>query len=291
MELVSHTIGVKSRSKSQILVMPVGDIQWAGMPQEIALGMLKRHIKWGVEQGAYFIGMGDYIDTFSPSNRARLTSAGLYDTAMKVTDKMTKDLVDEIYDEALAPSKGRWLGLLEGHHFNEFRDGTTTDQYLSQKLDAKFLGTSAYVRLSFHNGTKRGATLIWCHHGVGGGGTMGGSLNKLENLAKSWEADIYLLGHDTKKVGAPIDYVKPIFPNNGAPPRLVHRTRIIARTGGFLKGYIPGNKHGQVPRGNYVEQAMLNPVALGGVLVKITPAWLDTPEGSTVWHPDYKVEA
>lgn len=273
--------------------MPIGDIQWAGDQAEVALGMLKRHIQWGVDHGAYFIGMGDYVDTFSPSNRARLTGAALYDTAVKALDKDAELRVDELYREALKPSKGRWLGLLEGHHYHQFRNGMTTDQYLADKLDAKFLGTSAYVRLLFRaskpsaSHPKMGSVMIWCHHGAGSSGTQGGSLNKIAAVANSWDADIYLMGHHHRKNGAPIDYVRPVYPPRGKP-HLSYKTKLLVVTGSFLKGYIEGRRDGIVPRGGYVEQKMLNPVQLGGVLVKIRPRW--NKDGEQIWAPDLNVE-
>jgi hypothetical protein len=288
LELVSHSIPAKVGQ--EILVLPVGDIQWSGRDSEVAMGMLKRHIEWGVEKGAYFLGMGDYIDFMSPSNRQRLAQSALYDTAIKSIDDKARSLVEDLYLKALKPSRGRWLGLLEGHHYHEYRDGTTSDQDLAERLDAPFLGSCAFVRLMLQmTKTRRAPVTIWCHHGVGGGVTLGAPLNKLERLLVSWEADIYLIGHHHKKVAGPIDRIEPVWNGNRKDASVVHRTKIIACTGGFLKGYAPGECQGKVPRGGYVEQKMLNPVALGGVLVKIKPRWANASENSG-WVPDLGVE-
>lgn len=285
MELVTK----RFPATKELLLMPVGDIQWAGDEAEVALGMLKRHIKWGVDHDAYFIGMGDYIDTFSPSNRTKLTGAALYDTALKAMDRDAEARIKEIYNLALKPSKGRWLGLLEGHHYHEFRDRTTSDQLLAKMLDAPFLGTSAYVRLVFpksNNSSSAGAVTIWCHHGQGSSSAAGGAVNRLSRVISTWDADIYLMGHHHKVGAQPMDYIRPIFPNHGAP-RLMHATKLLVATGSFLKGYIVGRKDGPVPRGGYVESAMMNPVQLGAPLVKIRPRW----EGdSDLWAPDFGAE-
>jgi hypothetical protein len=285
MELVSHVI--PARVGREILIMPISDIQWSGRDNEVAMGMLKRHIAWGVERGAWFLGLGDYIDFMSPSNRQRFISSALYDTAVKSIDDKARSLVEDLYMQALKPSRGRWLGLLEGHHFHQYREGTTTDQDLAKRLDAPFLGSSAFVRLVLQmTKTRRGSVTIWCHHGVGGGATAAAPLNKLERLLASWEADIYLMAHHHKKVAGPIDRIEALWgEGNGAKAGLVHRTKIIACTGGFLKGYAQGDMDGKVPRGGYVEQKMLNPVALGGVLVKIRPRYI-----AGAWAPDLNVE-
>lgn len=303
MELVSHAIPAKVGQ--EILVMPIGDIQWSGRDPEVAMGMLKRHIQWGVDQGAYFLGMGDYIDFMSPSNRARFAASALYDTTVKSVDDKAKSLVEDLYLQALKPSRGRWLGLLEGHHYHEYRNGMTSDQDLAERLDAPFLGMCAFVRLQLQlSKTQRGSVVIWCHHGVGGGATLGAPLNKLERLLTSWEADIYLIAHHHKKVAGPIDRQEAVWSGNRGAAEVVHRTKIIACTGGFLKGYtnepvgkktkrVAGGGLDGVPaavrRGGYVEQKMLNPVALGGILLKIRPRWKDA-RTCTGWSPDLNVE-
>lgn len=293
MELVSYSFPAKGREGDTLLLMPVGDIQWSGDRKGVALGMLKRHIEWGVDKGAYFLGMGDYIDTFSPSNRASLRGTKLYDSARAAISAKAVELTEEIYDKALAPSKGRWFGLLEGHHFAEVEGRGTTDQILAEKLESKFLGSSAYVRLKFirdHKGAGGNNVDIWAHHGAGGGGREGSPLNKLDQVPRMFAADIYLMGHQHKKPAATVPYIQPYYPKGGGEPRLIHRKRILAGTGSFLKGYIEGAKDGSTPRGNYVEQKMLLPLQLGGVLVKITPRWKDMSDGNTIWLPDFNVE-
>jgi hypothetical protein len=305
MELVSHSIPAKVGQ--EILLMPVGDIQWSGRDNEVAMNMLRRHIEWGVERGAWFLGMGDYIDFMSPSNRARYEAAGLYDTTRKSVDDKAAALAEDLFEKALKPSRGRWLGLLEGHHYHTYRNGITSDQDLAERLDAPFLGACAFVRLMLSlgsNSNKRGSVVVWCHHGVGGGVTLGAPLNKLERLLTSWEADIYLIGHHHKKVAGPIDRIEPAWRGNRREATVVHRTKIIACTGSFLKGYATEDgaaskvrrttkglegTPAEVRRGGYVEQKMLNPVALGGILVKIKPRWTNTADGSG-WMPDLNVE-
>lgn len=285
MELKSYSIAPEIK---ELTLMPVGDIQYTGTRGDTAdMDRLVRHIQWGVEKGAWFLGMGDYIDFASPSNRQRLRSAALYDTAEDVIEETAKRMVDELYDKALKGSEGRWLGLLEGHHYTQLRDGTTTDQYLCNLLRTQFLGTCSYIRLVFEGGkTRRGNVTIWCHHGTGSG-RIGAPLNKLEVLPTYWDADIYLMGHQSKKVAAPLDRIEPVW-NGRGEPHLVHRTIVIAGTGGFSKAYLHNSTQGSTPRGGYVEKAMLSPVALGGVVVTIKPRW-KSKGGMELWSPDINV--
>lgn len=296
MELASYTFkvkGVNNEAREPLLIMPIGDIQWSGQRGDTTLEMLKRHIGWGMEHKAWFIGMGDYIDFLSPSNRQRLSAAALYDSAADVIDDKAMELTEEIYREALKPTKGRWLGMLEGHHFTQLKSGMTTDMRLCQMLDAKFLGTSAMIRLVFKGSGKTGNVTIWAHHGVGGGmATTSAALNKLTRMATHFRADIFLMGHITKQTVEPQDVVEAVWSGRGEP-HLIHRVRLLAVTGGFSKGYQVRRKDGIVPRGNYVEQGMMAPAALGGIKVRIVPKWGRQGQSHSEakhWLPEMSVE-
>ena len=296
MQLISSTFPWKP-----LVIMPVGDIQWFGDDHEVALDKLRKHILWGVQQGAWFVGMGDYIDAFSPSNRQRLKSAGLYDNANRIVDRAAVDLVDQLYDKALKPSEGRWLGLLAGHHFADLRDGTTTDQYLAHKLKTNHLGDCAYIRLVFKRPAPQtsgsGEVLIWCHHGEGSGQSAAAPVQKLERLPATWEGDIFLMGHQSKIAVAPVDRCFPVWPqaNGVQQPQLFYRTVILCGTGSFMKGYVEGRYEGQTPRGTYIEKRMLRPVSLGSPVITVTPRYKDTPRDggkrprTKVWLPDIRV--
>jgi hypothetical protein len=223
-----------------------------------------------VDMKAWFIGMGDYIDYMSPSNRQRQAAAGLYDTAEQVMADKTRALVDELYAEYLRPTEGRWLGMLEGHHFAYLDTGETSDQYLCQKLKAPFLGTSAILGLAFptHFGTRM--VEVWAHHGAGGGQKAHAPILKLENMAAYWHADIFLIGHMTKRGAAPIQRTRAVWQTSG-PPVLRDQEIHLVGTGGWLKGYPERARVGRTPRGGYVEQKMLTPVSLGAPLIRITP--------------------
>ena len=297
MQLVSYSMPWKP-----MVLMPVGDIQWFGDQREVALEKLKKHILWGVQQGAWFLGMGDYIDAFSPSNRQRLKSAGLYDNANRVVERAAVKLVDELYDQALKPSKGRWLGLLAGHHFAELRDGTTTDQYLARKLGTQFLGDCAYVRLLFTKGggagpksAHTGSVTVWCHHGEGAGMSAAAPIQRLEKLPASWDADIFLMGHQSKIAAVPMDRCFPVWPHQQGmhEPKLYYKTVLLCGTGSFMKGYVEGRQEGLTPRGTYVEKGMMRPVSLGAPVITITPRDKDTEKDargkrSKVWLPDIR---
>ena len=171
----------------------IGDIQWAGKKHGgTALTYLKQTIKGALEAEqdnriVRFLNMGDTVDFASPSNRARLKAANLYDTAMDIIDHKAEELCDEIYEEALKPTRGKWVGWVEGHHLHEFKDGTTTDMRLCTMLEAQFLGTTGLLNIYLTRGTTHLPVVVWFHHGVGNGQTGYYPLQRLEKVAAVWE--------------------------------------------------------------------------------------------------------
>ena len=255
----------------ETILMPVGDVQFAGGGEldPCDVDRFQRHIAWGMDQGAYFLGMGDYLDVASPSNRDRLQAAKLYDSIQEMIEEAANRQLEK-FQALVKGTEGRWLGLLEGHHYYEFEDGTTSDTRLSTYLKAPFLGDAAMLRVTFKAQDKnRTGCTIWCHHGVGGGRFVGAPLNLLENIIKAFEADIYLIGHQHKKVSAPLDRIYVNWDTD--PPRVQHRRIIIGCTGGFLRGYMQGHQKKGRPQGTYVEQRMLTPTALGGLVIRMRP--------------------
>lgn len=245
--------------KNRVVIAPLGDIQWAGTKGSTARDCLARHIDYALEHDAWFIGMGDYIDFASPSNRARLKSAGLYDTAEEVLEEAAGGLVEQVYEKFLKPTTGRWIGLLEGHHFFEF-GGRTSDSLLAEKLKTRCLGTSAYVNI------KPAGVTILATHGNGGGILPGSPANKLYHWSAGLQgADVYLMGHNTKLSANRLSRPRPRW--NVKEPDLTHSDILLVNTGGFSRSNIPGHRRGGIVRGDYAEQGMMTPSPLCAPLV------------------------
>ena len=253
----------------------IGDIQWSGDENTVAVSYLKETIAHALAAEAQghivrFIGMGDYIDFASPSNRSRLKAANLYDTAGDVIDQKALSLVYEVYD-FLKPTKGKWLGLVEGHHFHEMKDGTTTDMRLCEMLKAEFFGTTGLLNVQFRRETsdQQIGLVIWFAHGTGSGQTGYYPLTRLEKKSAEWErVDVFAMGHTTKKV---MEYQNRVYPRWSPVRDLAHRKVILVGTGGYSKCYVEGAKQGRVPRGGYAEQKMLHSSIIGSPVVHARP--------------------
>jgi hypothetical protein len=274
MQLLTRTLPWKPTH-----ILPLGDIQWAGKGHfSVSLGSLLRNIKRALayeQQGhtVLFAGMGDYIDFASPSNRARLAAADLYDTAVDVIDAAALSLMREIYDEALEQTKGKWAFLLEGHHFTQLTTGATTDMELAKLLKAPFAGTSVVMKFTFaqEKSQARVPFVVWAHHGCGNGQTLYYPLSRLEKVHADWEGvDVYMMGHTTKQGAAPINRIRPQWHTKGRPD-LTHRTGYLVGTGGYSKAYAEFSMQGRVPRGGYAEKGMMRASVLGSPIIHINP--------------------
>lgn len=253
---------IKVNTRHQrVVVAPMGDIQWSGRSGPTAQDHVRRHIEHCLKYDAWFIGMGDYIDFLSPSNRKRLTQADLYDTASEVITEKAHELVDEVYDTLLKPTTGRWLGMLEGHHFFQTQ-GETSDQWLAEKLKAPFLGTSAYVRL------EPSGVVLWAHHGQGNSVLPTGPLNKLYHVSHGLAgADVYLIGHTTKMSVARLSRPRPNWDKDD--PDLTHSDIFLVNCGGFSKSNLVRSRCGRIPRGEYAEQGMMTPSPISAPILFI----------------------
>jgi len=260
LELISFPV---PKSLDKLTIAPIGDIQWSGEAGPTAQDHLKRHIEYCLEHDAFFLGTGDYIDFMSPSNRHRLQAAGLYDTARDAIWSKAIELTEEVFEKFLKPTKGRWMGLVEGHHFSQF-EGEHTDEILAEKLGCKFLGTSAFVRVPSAD------FVIYVHHGIGGGQLPGSGLNKLYHLAAGLQgAEVYCMGHNTKMVSGRLSRPFPIWGKRNSEHSMEHRDVHIVNCGGFSKSNIVGHSVGARPRGDYAEQGMMTPSPLNAPIITV----------------------
>ena len=248
-----------------VKVAPLGDIQLGSPGTDIK--RLREHVRKGVDMGVFWIGLGDFSDFLSPSNRRYLKNAGLYDTATEMIERWHREHMDELKD-ILAPTKGMWLGFHEGHHFYEYASGNTSDTDLAEFLDAPFLGTAAVTRLTFQGDNKKAVDcLLWSHHGEGGGMDP---LRRLISVAPGFpQIDIFLQGHNTQLGSQKRDNIWFY----GGPGKLRMRTKeqMFVACGGFMQGYNQGSRIAGRANGSYVEKGMMRPTAIGGPLLTITP--------------------
>lgn len=210
-----------------------------------------------------FLGMGDYDDFASMSERAILINPGLHDD--------TRWTIDDIYTQRnmqfskeIGFMRGKIIGLVEGNHYGVYSTGSmTTTQELCNILKCRWLGVNAFIRVSFHYklGGRKTCLDIFAHHGRGASRMVGSSLSTVEQMASNAEADIYLMGHDHKLGAIKIDRLH-LQGNRGLV--LKDKTMLLARSGSFLQGYVPD-------RQSYVVKAGMKPAHIGFLKIILTP--------------------
>lgn len=211
-----------------------------------------------------FLGMGDYLDSYSTTERMIMYNPALHESTKKREEEMARGRVSALAKE-LEFMKGRLVGLLGGNHFVQFADGTTGDMLLANRLGTNYLGVCSAIRLTFSRPSAgcKASVDIFAHHGKGGGVTAGGKFNAVEKLLNVCDCDIALMGDN---------HARGVFPagdrlyltSNGKGLHVKSKTRWIGRTGSFLRAYVDGEA-------GYVVDRALPPANLGWIEFDLTP--------------------
>lgn len=264
----THCIEIECELGKPFRLIPFGDVHRDSDMHSSSYWnrFLERARYAAINENALFLGMGDYGDGASTSERIVLDAPGLHDTTKRTMNNVYKGVAQTIVNE-LAFMKGRIIGMLGGNHYFDFGNGDTTDTIVAAALNTKFLGVCAFIRLSIiikGTGDKRRCHYdIFAHHGKGGGNLPGSTFNTLEKMSSSAIADLYLMGHDHKKGCIPSS---PRLTLVGYSKKVTVRQRVpwLGRTGSFLKAYEDG-------RVSYNVDAARSPAALGWIEFEITP--------------------
>lgn len=196
---------------------------------------------WKSLKNAYFLGMGDYLDSTSTTERECLgnISNKMHETFRNDVQALQLAKVGMIAKE-LAFMKGKICGMLNGNHYFEFQSGINSDQKLCELLGAKYLGVCAFVRMRFNNHGRFLIRDIFAHHGMGASRLVGGSLNRVAQMFEGVEADFCCMGHDHNRGAIP--GIPRLFLANDAKAGLLLKQRDtwVVRSGSYLKSHEPG---------------------------------------------------
>lgn len=256
-----------------IYLIPFGDVhKFSPMHSK---NHWKSFLDWAkTKKRAIFLGMGDYIDIGSTSERFILNDPHLHDSTKKTLEELYLQQV-MAFCKDIEFMRGRLIGVINGNHYGYFQSGITTDQKIADIMGCKYLGCTSLVRLAFHH-TKRKTPLkldLYLHHGRGGGRTAGASMNPVRDMVHTADADIYLMGDNHQKG---LDTKSHLRLVGDTPPTLRHRKILFGRTGSFLKGY----EEGEV---SYVADANLPPSDLGVLKIELTPKRQETSGTEEHW--------
>lgn len=211
-----------------------------------------------------YIGLGDYDDMASGSEREAFAHARFHDTTVQTLDDLIEKRTKE-YCKELEFMKGKIIGLIEGNHHYRFQSGETSTNRMCQLLETKYLGGVSIIRIAFKSkGTSVCCMDIYAHHTAGAKGgsgrKSGSSLNKLEDMAEVWNVDLILAGHDHKlNIGFPVRMYLD------GRMKVKQKEMVLVRTGSFQKGWVPDTQ-GYVPTFNGKANF------LGAPIIKLIPS-------------------
>ncbi|MEE8114918.1 MAG: hypothetical protein V3T23_11270, partial [Nitrososphaerales archaeon] len=229
--------------------------------QTVNLAGFRKHLKYieDTYPNPLYLGMGDYIDFMSPSNRDSIKKSKIYSQSREYIEDSAVDLANK-FISLVEHTRGKWLGLLTGHHFYELKDGTTTDQHIASWLDAPYLGRCAHITVKYvnKNGKTDGHLNIWAHHGEGVRKYPAGKI--IDNVAPHWpEVDLFFMGHMHESDSARI--ARYVVDSAGD---IVTRNSLAVVTGAWLEPYT-------AHVGSYIEDQVLRPRATGAPVVVVEP--------------------
>jgi hypothetical protein len=260
----THRVEVQAEIGKPFKIIPFGDVHRDSDMH--ADSHWREFLEYSKKQkDALFLGMGDYSDGISTSERIVLGGPGLHDTTRRTMESVYKGVAKTLTNE-LSFMRGRLIGMLGGNHYFDFGNGDTTDHVLSAALGTKFLGVCSFIRLSITVKCQTKIAFdIFAHHGKGGGSLPGSTFNTIEKMLSVADADLYLMGHDHKKGCVPsAPRLKLSAMGAKGELHVIERTPWLGRTGSFLKAYEPG-------RVSYNVDAGRSPASLGWIEFEITP--------------------
>jgi hypothetical protein len=245
-----------------IYLHPFGDVHRSSPACDVGRWDEWRNNAKKVINNSYFLGIGDYDDLASTSERELLGNRKFHESTTRTLEDLYESHIQRFHKE-IAFMGDHLIGLVGGNHYAEFCDGTTSDVRLAQRMRTTFLGCSAFIRLSFNYHGARSHLDIFVHHGKGAARLNGGSLNRVIQMGEVADADIYLMGHDHKK---PAGFTPKLRLEHDAKKGLVlkHKRQLALRTGSFLKGWEPD-------MASYVVDACMGPADLGAPVIIMTP--------------------
>lgn len=260
-----HVLLPKWKSGKTLTLVPFGDIHRdsPGFAADAWGKFLLRAKHLVKTTDVLFLGMGDYMDGYSTSERMIIYSGGLHESSLSREEKAARKRVEQLAKE-ISFMRGRLIGFMGGNHFPVFKGGVTGDQYLAELLDTDYLGACCAIRIAFQRpGTTSVASVdVFAHHGKGGGTTTGGRMNAVEKLEKVCDADIFLMGDNHARGCMPTGDRLRLEDSRGKLTVKAKPTW-IGRTGSFLRAYVEDEA-------SYVVDAALPPSNLGHIEFNIT---------------------
>lgn len=242
------------RDNERFQIVPLGDIHYGNWQCDTEY--FEKLINWiRKEPNTYVLGIGDYCECISPADKRFDMDA--------ISEYRPAEQYDYIYRQ-FNKIRDKLLGLHIGHHGDNLRiqQFDNHDLQLAQRLGTRYLDWQAFTILNFIRDKRKSKFIVYSCHGHGGGQTTGAKVNKIEDLGKLYDADIYLMGHLHKCLTTTDNLIGIGTGKYGN--RLIYKKRLFGITGTMLRYPIEG-KSGYEARKGY------RPMKPGVIKIKLYP--------------------
>ncbi len=265
MEIITHRIKYRSQARTlQYRIKPIGDAHIGNIGCDI--NRLKEDIE-EIRQDptALWIGVGDYVECINITDKRfdpeSIDSSYNIRSLSRLVDAQIEDVVF-----LLKPIAKKCIGFLTGNHEEEVRlrsqRNASYDIAKGLGILDKYMGYDGFIRLIFTRHADSTMVTFYCSHGYGGARKSGSKINKLEDFAHSFDADIIILAHEHKKIIAP-----PVLRLGlNSIGNLIQKKQWAVMSGSYLKGYVQKAT-------TYIEKKGYPPSDLGTITIKIKPRY------------------
>ena len=258
MQVISKRLTYDSRKDRFFYLVPLGDMHFGHPNCDVDL-FLKARDYIIEKHNCYWIGMGDYCDAISPSDRR-------FDMHSIDPNYATPDKQYRWVEEQLKPIKDKCLGLLTGNHdiLHWKKHGHDYVDGMAYAMEVPYLMDLGYIRLFFErvstNGSSHSTTFnILAEHGCTAARETSAKVGRIEDMADRIPGlDLYLMGHTHVRGASPPR--TQLFINKEL--RVTSFEENFCFTGSYLKGYLEGKV-------SYVEEMEYKPTTLGSPLIQV----------------------
>ena len=206
---------------------------------------------------AYMLGLGDWIEGITPTDpRFELNSI----------DKNVLDgnlIMNEInyVKKQFSKINNKIVGIHTGNHDDKLKKKFTIDfiESMCEDLGVPYLNWSAYTKLRISRDNRQTSFTIYSTHGSAAGRRKGNKVNRIEEMASWYEADMYFAGH-SHDIFSTMDNIYYLTKNN----TLNEKLKLFGNSGCFLRGI---DEHSET----YAEKSNYSPNMVGYLKVYIYP--------------------
>ncbi len=266
MKVIEKVITLTNKDEP-LSIVPLGDIHLGADGCNIEY--LKNTIEWiRKTPNSYMIGLGDYLDCIIMNDK-RFDIKSVDKRFLKDLDNLPLAQLKYL-EKLLLPIKDKILCMIPGNHEDMFRLRNSVDimAELRRDMEIEIGDYMTYLKIKFDSEQFHTTPItFFLHHGFFSGRKIGGKANQITDLAASYDANIYLLGHSHDLFSTSVDRL--LLPNGAM--NVIKEKRIFINTGTFMETTTKGGS-------GYAERKAYPVAKIGTARIDIYPNHRPRPD-------------